>query len=787
MPSKKKIARKVKREVKRKVQRVKAQQQQQQQNNKNTLNDKDMMLKLMAMMGGRGGQQAMDPATLLNLREEKAKKEQEDIRLKRDAKAAEQQYKEEAKQAKNEYEKKMAEMKAEMAKQKAEHDKEILALRAQELGLEGEEKLKQQELDQAKHDLKIKQGNINLDAATVRVENLKRNIKSINQSIDLIQPSPEVRALVKMLQDRNEHIATEWSELYDALRTNELTKVERDRLKKLVDDLAEQEYDMIKAKQQIDFELKEYQEAIKQNNERVDKYRDIVKEINDKKYELENAKIREKYSGLLYNMDADGNAIETFDKSKLVEEIEPEDDPKYKKYYKKAADIRDHLDTYLIQYGEEKLGDKWFDLKQMREESPEEFHQYLTQYCFGGEHEKILDGDSYEVAQEKLKKGKSTNRYKKPNGDYILWFNDLADYMDKLNTKGEKAYEEAKERLKQAREHNAKIRELPEPIKPTNTLLQKKIDERDELVEEIAKRMSKAKACDDLNEKIQMIEEEIKMLTAQRDAIPDYEVDEEFVKTFANKERERDSIKRDIEVRKHRERKVNDIIDQTNDLEFDNHVETVKGTESPASKTKRENNEEEAIKALVKARRDKELNEIRGMTYNAEREARMGELQANAMRSEEIKAIDEKIIEEEGKAIINKEKKKRQDEWSRKRAQVRESYMAHEAQRIADEELQRTEGIGDFTAVLQAIDDKRRCWVREMDERDQWITDTAAALRSRKRILPHFNHYLVETIKEHPVDNEDLESYLATEDGQTNVNNFLSFYKIDEIPPSDDE
>ena len=707
MPSKRKVARKIKREVKRKVQKAKSQQQQQQQSNKNPLNDKDMMLKLMAMMGGaRGGQQGMDAATLLNLKEEKAKKEQEDIRLKRDAKAAEQQYKEEAKQAKNEYEKKMAEMKAEMARQKAEHDKEILALRSQELGLEGEEKLKQQELNQAKHDLKIKQSNINLDATTVRVENLNRGIKSINQSIDLIQPSDEVRALVKMLQERNEHIATEWSEIYDALRTNELTKVERDRLKKLVDELAEQEHDMIKAKQQINFELKEYQEAIKQNNERVDNYRDNVKELHDKEYELENAKIQEKYSGLLYNMDADGNAIETFDKSKLVEEIEPEDDPKYQKYYKKAAAIRDHLDKYLIQPGDEKLGNRWFELKKMQEENPEEFQQHLTEYCHGGDHEKIYVSDSNEVAQEKLKKGKFTNRYKKPNGDYILWFKDLADYMDKINTKGQKAYEEAEERLKQAREQNERIRELPAPLKVTNELVQQQANKLNARKEEIKKRLNNAEEFEANKAKLSKINDEIKLVTAQRDEIPVYNVDEAYIKSIAAAERKRDELIRERDVRKRREEKVHKIMDDAYDLTFENDVENAKQVQSPSSKKKADELRKQAVENMIKAERQKQLNETRKMTHKTEEDLRMVQMTGDAMLNDKVKELDEEIIKSRAEGAIKNMETQQQKDLLEARKKTREASIAHETQKKMNQFRVDSSGISDAITEMTVANEE---------------------------------------------------------------------------------
>ncbi len=326
MSHKRKQVRKVKKAMKRQVQKAKEKHEKQEKQ----LPNQEMLLKLMAMMKGGPGSQPMDAATFLKLKEEAVAKEKENNRLLREAKQTEQNAKNDEKEAKGKFTVKQAKAKANAASTQRDHTIETLDAKSKEQGLTQEERLKKERIAELAHQQEMNRVTGNMDATTARIGDLDRRIKHLGMSIDLIQTSPKVKELLKMLQESQERISNTWGELYEGIKKAALTKDETNKLETLIDDISKQEADLLRTKAQIDFEKKQYENEIKSKEQRVDEFHRLKKAINDGKFEVQSLKEKAKVSGYIYDQDEDGNIIETYDKSKEVTPIPPDKDGDYK-------------------------------------------------------------------------------------------------------------------------------------------------------------------------------------------------------------------------------------------------------------------------------------------------------------------------------------------------------------------------------------------------------------------------------------------------------------------------
>ena len=717
MSHKRKQARKIKKAMKKQVQKAKQKHEKQEKQ----LPNQEMLLKLMAMMKGGPGGQPMDAATFLKLKEEAAAKQKEDNRLIREAKSVEQNAKADEKNAQSEFKVKQAQGKAATAKKKRDDTIEMLGFRVQAEGLTQEERAKVEQISKLAHEKELNQIKGNMDATTIRIEKLNRAIKNLEGSIDLKQTSDEVRSLVTTLQERQDMVEKTWGELYEALKNNALTKEERDKLSSLVDDIASQNKELIAAKQKIDFEKKQYLEEIETKNQRVEDFHKLEKDVRDGNIELQLLKEKARTAAYIYDRDEDGNIIETYDKSEEVIPIVPDEDETYKKYHNELYKVLRHLDQFVAPKGSKVNDETWLNLHKMMDENTDQYNEYANIYKTsdpvslaiyrdkGGKYKRddkgrymYVDG-GYEGAQEKLKKAEFTSRYKKPDGEYLIEFEDVVKYIKDLNDKVKKAHSEAQQKYNEAKEHNAKIQALPEPFEVTWDKINKKYVELDKIKHKLEQQHHDIKTKEELKKLYNDLVNEINLEKARLDPSHTYVISDGLIQQVASAERERDILKRARDVKERDEKKIYELQDNVYNTVFDNKVEKRRLEDSPTSKKTREQLQEEAIQAQVEAEKQRELNEARRMTYKSEQEKRMLEMKENAAQSDKVKELDDKITREKAKGRVAEVQKEQYEELDRVRKDTRNKMVAVDIQKKVNEHLRTHSGSAIQDATTQLV------------------------------------------------------------------------------------
>ena len=738
MSHKRKQIRKVKKAMKKQVQKAK----QKQENKEKTLPNQEMLLKLMAMMKGGPGGGPLDAATFLKLKEEAAAKQKEDNRLIREAKSVEQNAKADEKNAQSEFKVKQAQGRATTAKKKRDDTIEMLGFRVQAEGLTQEERAKVEQISKLAHEKELNQIKGNMDATTIRIEKLNRAIKNLESSIDLKQTSDEVRGLVTMLEERQTMIEKTWGELYEALKGNALTKEERDKLSSLVDDISAQNKELIVAKQKIDFERKQYQEEIETKNQLVEDFHKLKKDVRDSKVEVQLLKEKARTAGYIYERDEDGNIIETYDKSKEVTPVIPDEDETYKKYHNELYKVLRHLDKFVTPQGSKVYDETWLNLHKLMDESPEQYSEYESMYKSSdpvslaiqrdedGKYKRddkgrymYIDG-GYEGAQEKLKKAEFTSRYKKPDGEYLIEFEDVVKYVKDLNEKATEAYSEAQQKYNEAKEHNAKLKDLPKPFEVTWEKLNEKYLELDKYKRLIEQQEHDIHTIEKLKKKYYELVNEIQFIKARLDPSHEHVIDDEFVEKYT--------------------------------------------------------------KAEVEAEKLRELNESKKMTYKAEREKRMLEMKENAAQSDKVKELDDKIVEEIAKGKVADTEKQQLEELSRSREHTRGIMRTRDAQRKLNE-FMRTHSdssVQDATTTLTVVADELDRQVAADEKLREETKILTKRFRENPNVFTAFNRHVC-GISPWYKSVDELENRITSQEALNSLKEFFAEYDADEIEDDD--
>ena len=723
MPShKRKVQRKVKKTMKRNVDKAKAKQQ----NNKPN-DDKELLLKLMAMMRGSHGNQSMDPATFLKLKEEQVAKDKEDARLIRDAKTTEANAKRDIKNAKGEFKVKQAQADAETASAQREHTIKQLDAKRTEEGLTNEEKVKQQRITELKHQQAMNRVTGNMDATGVKINDLDRQIKMLESSIDIVQSSDEVKALILTLHERQERIRKNWNEIYDGLSKHALTKDEADKLKALVDDMTKQEPELIETIARIKWENDQLQNTIKTDNELRDKYLSDVKEMDDLRNKQKALRAEADNAGYIYNLDSNGNPIEVFDKSLLRTLVKPEDNKDVIKHNNTMKIIND----YMNKGSRSKSNTTWDDLM-------------------------MINFEGYEPYLEDCRKAYNAlrdSRKLKIDGKILNTFDDvITAYQNAYN-----ARDEIKRRYDEDVEYNKKIESLPQPmrLKIIDEMVYNKESEKRELKRQVQARESEIADIHKREDGLKKLESDIVKLRTKLSNMPESSNKEELINKLVEAENIHDQLLRDLEIKHKEQRRVHKLEDKVANLQHENRVMHEQLNESPRSKQARQDAEDEAIRSQIRQEREIELNNQRGLTRHAERERRMAQSKENLMHSDEIKETEQKIEDEIVNRMKTEQETERLDKLTNLEKQTRDAQVTLSMKRRLNEHKQESTGIDDALTQLVVIKDQAIRDGNHYDEIKAKVRKYGEDFRTNPYEFERFNQWAVDEGKCNTFDSVD--------------------------------
>ena len=743
MPSKRKVAKKMKRAVNRAKARghIKPKKSvDNAENHKVQQQPNEMLLKLMAMMnGGRPG--GMDPGAFLAASEKRAKDDAEHKKILREKRAERDKAKDAERRAKQEAEEQQADADIEQAKQQGEHTKrmlnkqledttrkahnnqEILALKEQIAGVQGDIRDINIQNEQALHQINMNTLHGDLEAEKVKRDALERELNKLKASLNYKLKgllTEEKMELFKNANDKFKQYSDALNELEKATELGHQTLRQQKLVKKHADDIEKELSELLRVNQELKFENQQLQDTIKIDEERIKKVQEMRQENTKLKHELERTKKAAEDSGFVFNRDRNGKLIPVYDERLLMKEVRPEDDEEYQKIHKEAIAVRDHLDKYVANpYN--KLGDRWFELYKIFDENPMEYGEYVQMYkCNDAgipveldengdfkrdERGKLIYTGGYEAAQRLVKSFPHTNRYRRPDGDYLLHLDDVAEYLKDLNEKGHAAYNKAKEKYYEAVKHNNEIKSRPKFVKTeiTEDDVAKLMKKQDELKAEIESYKRKGKYRNDLILEFEKLSNTINRLEAQiKNTNPDV-ITPEQLKVIAQLKTQHEILKRQLEVNDKQRKRVEKVQDDAADMQFDNKLNNARLTESPKSKSNREEAQNEAIKAKVEAERQNQLNEIREMTHKSEQDKRMAEMKENVMNSERNKELEQEMINETAKGQVAEEERKQYEALARVRENTRYKHVAREAQKKFNEHLRSGGGGTILDAATQLV------------------------------------------------------------------------------------
>ena len=749
MPSKRKVIKKMKRAIN----RAKARGQPKQNKNNNKVNDNndkskaqqpqsEMLLKLMAMMNGGKGIGSMDPGAFLAASEKRAKDDAEHKKIMKEKKLERDKAKDDERRAKQEAEEQQADADIEKAKQQGEHTKrmlnkqledttrkahnnqEILALKEQIAGVQGDIRDLNIQKDQALHQIDMNTLHGDLEAEKVKRDALERELNKLKVSLNYKLKGLVTEEKIELFRNANDKFnqySDALNELEKATVLGHQTQRQQKLVKKHADEIEKELSELLRINQELKFENQQYQDTIKIDEERIKKVQELRQENTNLKHELERTKKAAEDSRFVFNRDKDGKLIPVYDESLLKDEVKPEDDKEYQRLRKEAIAVRDHLDKTIIDPYSEKLGDNWYDMYKWKDDRFEEYSEYVSQYNRGDngipteldengnfkldERGKFIYTGGYEEAQRLVKSFPYTNRYKKPDGDYLLQLDDVAEYLKDLKEKERVAYNRAQQQYDEAVKHNNEIKSRPKFVKTeiTEDDVAKLMKKQDELKAEIESYKRKGKYRNDLILEFEKLSNAINKLEAQiKNTNPDV-ITPEQLKAIAQLKKQHDILNRQLEVNDKQRKRVEKVQDDVADMQFDNTLNNARLTESPKSKKNREVAQEEAIQAKVEAEKQNKLNEIREMTHKSEQDRRMAEMRENAMNSKRNKELEEEMIKETAKGQVADEEKKQYEALARARENTRYKHVAREAQKKFNEHLRSGSGGTVLDAATQLV------------------------------------------------------------------------------------
>ena len=282
MPSKRKVIKKMKRAIN----RAKARGQLKQNKNNNKVNDNndkskaqqpqsEMLLKLMAMMNGGKGIGSMDPGAFLAASEKRAKDDAEHKKIMKEKKLERDKAKDDERRAKQEAEEQQADADIERAKQQGEHTKrmlnkqledatrqahnnqEILALKEQIAGVQGDIRDINIQNEQALHQINMNTLHGDLEAEKVKRDALERELNKLKASLNYKLKgllTEEKMELFKNANDKFKQYSDALNELEKATILGHQTLRQQKLVKKHADDIEKELSELLRINQELKFE-----------------------------------------------------------------------------------------------------------------------------------------------------------------------------------------------------------------------------------------------------------------------------------------------------------------------------------------------------------------------------------------------------------------------------------------------------------------------------------------------------------------------------------------------------
>lgn len=715
MPNRRRTARKLKRSInKAKIKVKRAPDATGKKQDDKNLNE-NMMLKLMALFGNKG-QQSMDPATFLRMQEEKASRDNEIRKTKLETKQIK------GKNAEDEQKHKLtvAQMERDEAQRDAQYNAELLKLQEETAGVQGEIKVLNAQIEDAKHQQRMNAGKVDLEALKALRDTKERELKNIMASINYKAKgflTPEIDAILKGAIDTLDRFTLAVNDLEKAIVLGETTLTKKKLVKKLADELGEKMGELLDQKVRTELVIKQNEDDIKTDEERVKKARDLQRENNELQHTMKRTEAEAKRAGYTFKRDELGNVIKEVDESMLVPEIVPDNNEHVKYYRGRLKELTDYLNYHIATPPE---GTTWKDLIQ------NDFKGYEQ------------EGRSVESRYNELPADQRTFK-----GVVLNSFSDVVAYFKQTCHDEENAVKEASKEFEFNKSKNEAVRNnpMPVPVKITDDDIAKLERVQDEKKNVIENNKQQTKFARDRRMEYEKLSNDIRRLEAELRNIPREEVSEAQWNLLAQLNKQREELERTIDIQNRRRKRVQKVEDDTADLQFRNTMDSKLAAVSSKSKKRLEEEEQKAIEAQVAAEYQKQLNERINATHKAEQDLRSAEMRENAERSDKVKETQDKITQERAKQVVAEAQKQELEELQRVRKNTRDKIVTLEAQQQLNAYAASagSNSIQDTTTMLTVVGDMMDKQTTALDQLHKTAKPFIDRFKSNPEQLEAFN------------------------------------------------
>ena len=633
------------------------------------------MLKLMALMGNNkpGQQPSVDPATFLQQQEKKAERENEIRKLKEQTKSI----KNANANAKDEHALNIARAELDRARMEGNNYQELLEVQEQAAGIKGEIRNLNIKKAEAEHRIRMNTEHGDLEALKAQRDALQKDLQKVMKSINNKMKkklTPEIQSVLSNANNKMKQFNNALKDLEKAVIMGVEVNVKRNLVNKKADELDEGMNELLELNQQLQFDIKQDQDTIEIGEDRIRRYEEEKKKNTRLLHEARTSKLAAENAGYLYNRDKDGKVVQTYDEKLLKPLFKPEETKKFKELDNEVQQII----TFLNQKLEKQNWDE------IACDNTGKFNKWL----------KEQNGKFIITALNTTFKGNTI-------GDLDNLLNILKSTVDLR----EKARAEAQKRLDKVIEYNNKIKALPKLVKTeiTEDMIVGRELENQELQNEIEKNRRLEQHKKKLEVEYDNLVHDINRLEAEVNANNPEEITKEQLKLLAQLKKQKQELERMLEVRNKRKRRIEQMQDQADDMEFENRVNSGKLNESPRSKKAREDAEDEAIKAKLAAEQQNELITQKGMTQKSERDRRMAQSKENIMHSDEIKESEQKIEDEMFNRMKTEQETERLEKLTNLEKQTRDAKVTLSMKRRLDEHMQESTGVEDTLTQLEVI------------------------------------------------------------------------------------
>ena len=649
------------------------------------LPNQDMLLKLMAMFGNKpGAQPSMDPAKFLEQQEKKAERDNEIRRLK----LQERQVKSDNAAANQQHNLDLARLGLQDAERKAKNEQELLTIEKERKGIQGGIKSLNMQIAQARHKIKMNTKNGDLEADRAKRDELKRSLKEIKSNINYLigdALTADEMAVFRHMASKIEDGINALNGLEKALRDKKDVSRKHQLINKLADELETGLSDLLDINQRLKFDIKQEEDTIDIANDRIKTYNELKKENTKLEHERRVKKRAADIAGVISNRDLKtGKPIPVYNESLLKHEVKPEDAEEVQKYMQEGERLMNYLKGIDARHTVK--DDVWW-------------------YTLDTERSDLCDF----ISTDFYSRFSVNPRWTTLDGATLTDLNDIIVYLRHLRDKHTNAMAKAQEEYVQAVEHNNKIRALPKVVKTEVTedviaeLKERGMNLREEVEDQQRRGEYNKKSkheWEDLIRRNERLQAELNASTAE-------DLTDDQLEAIAKLKKEHEEIERQLNVKRKQKQRVERVEDETADMEFNNAVTRAGLADSPKTKKTKEEAQERAIQARKEAEKQNELNEARKMTYKAEQDKRLAEMEANAAHSEKIQKLDDEILEAKAKGEVADMERERQEALSRARQDTQNKMIARDVRRTLNAYARSASGsaIQDMTVTLTAMGD----------------------------------------------------------------------------------